>query len=362
MKELVEQLERAMWRHLDKTVPTQVLTGDSRPARFDGVTVRDRRLRARRGRGRLPPRADHGRRDPPCRRDRHVPASPRHVRRTPGSSASPPPLARRQVRHHRPLRRAQLQHGHRRGHGRRATSPRSTTGCSSTTSTGTSWRRQRTRLLAQGSQQRACSCRSETRRSSTSSRSAWRRNRGPSRHRVLPDHRACRAHGRAAGRLPIQPGAGRLPCTAALHQAAAAGPAQRVPARPRALCSPRRRLQRGRGRPGRQPHRLPPGNAQPAHLRPATRPRAAPARGQRACSSWTSSPTSAVSPPLCSCGDHSLGDGQAETLMLPCRGGHRIEFSDATAGRSSIRGSATPPAWRQRPTRSGCNSPTCHRV
>jgi superfamily II DNA or RNA helicase len=38
MKELVEQLERALWKHLGKTVPTQLLTGDSRPARFDGVT------------------------------------------------------------------------------------------------------------------------------------------------------------------------------------------------------------------------------------------------------------------------------------------------------------------------------------
>lgn len=39
MKELVEQLEKALWRHLDKTVPTQVLTGDHRPGSFDGVTV-----------------------------------------------------------------------------------------------------------------------------------------------------------------------------------------------------------------------------------------------------------------------------------------------------------------------------------
>lgn len=38
-KELVEQLEKAMWRHLDKTVPTQVLTGDSKATTFDGVTV-----------------------------------------------------------------------------------------------------------------------------------------------------------------------------------------------------------------------------------------------------------------------------------------------------------------------------------
>ena len=38
-KELVEQLEKAMWRHLDKTVPTQILTGDSKTTAFDGVTV-----------------------------------------------------------------------------------------------------------------------------------------------------------------------------------------------------------------------------------------------------------------------------------------------------------------------------------
>ena len=39
MKELVEQLEKALWRHLDKSVPTQVLTGDRKPVSFDGVTV-----------------------------------------------------------------------------------------------------------------------------------------------------------------------------------------------------------------------------------------------------------------------------------------------------------------------------------
>lgn len=39
MKELVEQLERALWRHLDKSVPTQVLTGDTNPTEFEGVTV-----------------------------------------------------------------------------------------------------------------------------------------------------------------------------------------------------------------------------------------------------------------------------------------------------------------------------------
>lgn len=39
MKELVEQLEKALWRHLDKSVPTQVLTGDTKPTSFEGVTV-----------------------------------------------------------------------------------------------------------------------------------------------------------------------------------------------------------------------------------------------------------------------------------------------------------------------------------
>ncbi|MBN2177054.1 MAG: DEAD/DEAH box helicase family protein [Demequinaceae bacterium] len=39
VRELVEQLEKALWRHLDKTVPTQVLTGDSKPPSFEGVTV-----------------------------------------------------------------------------------------------------------------------------------------------------------------------------------------------------------------------------------------------------------------------------------------------------------------------------------
>jgi superfamily II DNA or RNA helicase len=38
-KELVEQLEKAIWRHLDKTVRTQTLTGDSKPAAFNGVTT-----------------------------------------------------------------------------------------------------------------------------------------------------------------------------------------------------------------------------------------------------------------------------------------------------------------------------------
>ena len=38
MKDLVQQLERAFWRHLPKTIPTQVLTGDQKPTRLDGVT------------------------------------------------------------------------------------------------------------------------------------------------------------------------------------------------------------------------------------------------------------------------------------------------------------------------------------
>ena len=37
-KELVNQLERALWRHLPKRVPTQVLTGDDQPTSLAGVT------------------------------------------------------------------------------------------------------------------------------------------------------------------------------------------------------------------------------------------------------------------------------------------------------------------------------------
>jgi superfamily II DNA or RNA helicase len=33
MEELVEQLEKALWRHLDKSVPTQLLTGRASPCR-----------------------------------------------------------------------------------------------------------------------------------------------------------------------------------------------------------------------------------------------------------------------------------------------------------------------------------------
>lgn len=38
MKDLVEQLEQAMWRHLPKGVATQVLHGESKPASLSGVT------------------------------------------------------------------------------------------------------------------------------------------------------------------------------------------------------------------------------------------------------------------------------------------------------------------------------------
>jgi superfamily II DNA or RNA helicase len=39
LKELSAQLERAMWKHLPKSVPTQLLTGDSKPATLDGLTA-----------------------------------------------------------------------------------------------------------------------------------------------------------------------------------------------------------------------------------------------------------------------------------------------------------------------------------
>lgn len=39
MKDLIEQLERAMWRHLSKAVPTRLLTGDTKPSSLDGVVV-----------------------------------------------------------------------------------------------------------------------------------------------------------------------------------------------------------------------------------------------------------------------------------------------------------------------------------
>jgi superfamily II DNA or RNA helicase len=37
-KDLVDQLERALWRHLDKSVKTRMLTGEERPDNLDGVT------------------------------------------------------------------------------------------------------------------------------------------------------------------------------------------------------------------------------------------------------------------------------------------------------------------------------------
>jgi len=39
VKALVEQLEKALWRHLDKNIPTQVLSSDNKPSTFEGVTV-----------------------------------------------------------------------------------------------------------------------------------------------------------------------------------------------------------------------------------------------------------------------------------------------------------------------------------
>ena len=39
LKELSAQLERAMWQHLPKTVPTNLLTGDSKPKNLEGVTA-----------------------------------------------------------------------------------------------------------------------------------------------------------------------------------------------------------------------------------------------------------------------------------------------------------------------------------
>jgi len=38
LRELVEQLERALWKHLSKETPTQVLTGELKPPTFAGVT------------------------------------------------------------------------------------------------------------------------------------------------------------------------------------------------------------------------------------------------------------------------------------------------------------------------------------
>lgn len=38
MKELIQQLERSLWRHLPKSIRTQVLTGDEKPPNVHGVT------------------------------------------------------------------------------------------------------------------------------------------------------------------------------------------------------------------------------------------------------------------------------------------------------------------------------------
>ncbi|MFJ9583835.1 DEAD/DEAH box helicase family protein [Streptomyces acidicola] len=39
MRDLVEQLEKALWRHIPKSVPTRLLTGESKPRNLDGVVV-----------------------------------------------------------------------------------------------------------------------------------------------------------------------------------------------------------------------------------------------------------------------------------------------------------------------------------
>ncbi|MFH8688726.1 DEAD/DEAH box helicase family protein [Streptomyces anulatus] len=39
MRDLVGQLEKALWRHLPKSVPTRLLTGESKPRALDGVVV-----------------------------------------------------------------------------------------------------------------------------------------------------------------------------------------------------------------------------------------------------------------------------------------------------------------------------------
>ncbi|EWC60077.1 DNA/RNA helicase, DEAD/DEAH box type [Actinokineospora spheciospongiae] len=38
-KELVAQLEKAMWRHIDKATPTRLATGDTKPKTYDGVVI-----------------------------------------------------------------------------------------------------------------------------------------------------------------------------------------------------------------------------------------------------------------------------------------------------------------------------------
>ncbi|MFE2326642.1 DEAD/DEAH box helicase family protein [Streptomyces sp. NPDC059385] len=39
MRDLVEQLEKALWRHIPKSVPTRLLTGENKPRNLDGVVV-----------------------------------------------------------------------------------------------------------------------------------------------------------------------------------------------------------------------------------------------------------------------------------------------------------------------------------
>ncbi|GHE65220.1 DEAD/DEAH box helicase family protein [Streptomyces griseoaurantiacus] len=39
MRDLVEQLEKALWRHIPKSVPTRLLTGEDKPKGLDGVVV-----------------------------------------------------------------------------------------------------------------------------------------------------------------------------------------------------------------------------------------------------------------------------------------------------------------------------------
>jgi superfamily II DNA or RNA helicase len=39
MRDLVEQLEKALWRHIPKSVPTRLLTGENKPRNLEGVVV-----------------------------------------------------------------------------------------------------------------------------------------------------------------------------------------------------------------------------------------------------------------------------------------------------------------------------------
>ena len=110
------QLERAMWRHIPKSVPTQTLTGDERPRHLARRHLRDRR-RARsavedgwRPGFVMVDEAHHVGEDGTSR-----PA--RRARRRPGARRDRDAMARGRVRHHRALRRARLHDGHRRRHG-----------------------------------------------------------------------------------------------------------------------------------------------------------------------------------------------------------------------------------------------------